>query len=49
MGNRNLVDRALKKAEEYEKQGNTLLAKKWFKFAEKCDKIYDKHERTKNA
>lgn len=40
--NRTLVDRALKMAEEHEKQGNKEKAAYFFKIAERAEKVYDK-------
>lgn len=47
MKNRTLVDRALAKAEQYEKQGDKAKADHFFKLAEKADLVYDKIEKQK--
>lgn len=41
---RTLVERALQKAEEYEKAGDKKKADYFFKLAERAEKVYDKIE-----
>ena len=42
--NRTLVEKALQRAEEYEKQGNKKRANYFLDLAERADKVYDKLE-----
>lgn len=44
MRRRILVEQALDKASEYEKQGNISQAEKFLALAERADKVYDKIE-----
>lgn len=40
-----LVERALQKAEEYEKLGNQAKARYFLELAERAERVYDKIER----
>lgn len=42
--NRTLVDRALKKAEEAERQGDNARARHFFALAERAEEVYKKIE-----
>ena len=46
--NRTLVDKALAKAAECEKNGDKAGVDKWMAYAEKADKAYDKLEQSNN-